>query len=551
MLGHLLAARIFYLWNSVWRVGWGYRLLGLLALSGIGVFCAVSFGTGYGLFRALAAHPEWGKTVAELILFFAFSGILLFFFISTASSAVFTLFLSNDLEFLFSLPLSPRTVFAAKLIESLALSFAFLPLLFFPFLIGYGVGYGAPFYFYFAAFLILAALLVWGSCFGFVLSSFLARLLPRHRAKEIMTAAGALVAVAFALGMQLFVGEIHFRNPSEWEKWNRPENWRPLLEAGEKLLSGTLAYFPSAWAKEALLWAAGQVGNGFYFFLLPASAAALFGLVILTAEKVYVRGWLAVSPKAKKKSVSIEKTVVAEEKFFSPFWGVVKKDWQTLKRDWNQILSALIMPAVMVVVPLAMSTRPKAGGEIGQILPFFVTFMAGAVALQNGVRAVPWERLSMSQILVSPLPKPSYVWAKLFFASACTLVELWVAAVLLAVFFSLDVGQFFLGLWLSFFIAASAGAIGMWIGTVFARWDWDKPNHMVTPGGAFALVGVILLYGGLWAGLLGAGFLAQKFLPFAVVLILASIIYGAVSFFLMWLFGVLTVRRLEKLEWKF
>jgi hypothetical protein len=84
---------------------------------------------------------------------------------------------------------------------------------------------------------------------------------------------------------------------------------------------------------------------------------------------------------------------------------------------------------------------------------------------------------------------------------------------LLTVFFSMGLKQFLLGLWLSFFIAASAGAIGIWIGTVFARWDWDRPNHMVTPGGAFTLAGIIFLYGGLWAALLGAGFLAQKFLP--------------------------------------
>ncbi len=551
MLRLLLAARFKYLWNSVWRVNWGYRLLGFLVLLGIGVFCAVSYGTGFGLFRALAAHPEWGGTVAEIILFFSFSGILLFFFVSTASSAVFSLFLSKDLEFLFSLPLPARVVFAAKLIESLALSFAFLPALFWPFLAGYGIGYGAPFYFYPAAFLVLAALLVWGSCFGLVLSSFLARLLPRHRAKEIMTAAGALVAVAFALGMQLFVGEIHFRNPSEWERWNRPENWKPLLETGEKLLSGALNYFPSAWAKEALLWCAGQGGNGLYFFLLLASAAVLFGLVVASAETVYIRGWLAAAPKAKKKSVPVEKAVLAEEKFFSPFWGVVKKDWQTLKRDWNQIITALMMPAVMVAIPLLTSARHGQDPEAAQFIPYFILLLAGIVALQNGLRAVPWERLSMNQILVLPLPKQTFVQAKLFFASACTMVELWAAAVLLTVFFSLEIKQFFLGLWLSFFIASSAGAIGLWIGTVFARWDWDKPNHMVTPGGGFALAGVILLFGGLWAGLLAAGFVAQKFLPFAVALVFASIIYGAVSFFLVWLFGVLTVKRLERLEWKF
>ena len=47
------------------------------------------------------------------------------------------------------------------------------------------------------------------------------------------------------------------------------------------------------------------------------------------------------------------------------------------------------------------------------------------------------------------------------------------------------------------------------------------------------------------------GLWRRSFLPFSVFIILASITYGAVSFFLVWLFGVLTVKRLENLEWKF
>ncbi len=285
--------------------------------------------------------------------------------------------------------------------------------------------------------------------------------------------------------------------------------------------------------------------------LLTGSAGLLFFAVVSSAETIYARGWLTAPPKAKKKSLPVERVVIAEEKYFSPFWGVVKKDWQTFKRDWNQILIALIMPAVMVVIPLGVSARREAAAEIGQFLPYFVTMLAGVVALQNGLRAVPWERLAMGQILVMPLPKATFVRAKLFFAWLCTVVELWAAAILLTVVFSLELKQLFTGLWLSFFIAASAGGIGLWIGTVFARWDWDKPNHMVTPGGAFALAGIILLYGLLWAGLLTAGFVAQKVLPFGVALVLASIIYGAVSFFLVWLFGILAVKRLEHLEWKF
>ncbi len=549
MFRALISARLRMLWNAVWKISWKYRFLGLLAAVGMSVFFTGIFFLGRNVFRVLSAQPEWGALVSEIILFFGCAGVLLFFFISTAASAASSLFLSKDLEFLFSLPIKPRTVFAAKLVEALAVAFAFIPFLFLPFLLGYGIGYQAPFYYYPASILILVSLLVWGACFGLVLAFFIVRIFPAHRAKEIITAVVSLIAVGFAFSFQIFAGRLDDRPSAEWAK---SENWQPLLELGKKLLHGPLAYLPSSWAKSAMFWVSGQSGSGGWAFLfLTGSAALFFFAVVVSAEKIYARGWLSAAPKVKKSPRPLEKTVIAEEKFFSPFWGVVKKDWQSLKRDLNQIITALIMPAVMVVIPLATSARRDTGPQMEQFLPFFVTMLAGVVALQNGLRAVPWERLAMSQILVFPLPKPTYVRAKLFFASLCTLVELWAAAVLLTIVFSLEIKQLFLGLWLSFFIAASAGAIGLWIGTVFARWDWDKPNHMVTPGGAFTLAGVIFLYGGLWAGLLGAGFVAQKFLPFAVTLILASIIYGAISFFLVWLFGVFTVKRLENLEWKF
>ena len=549
MFWTLIAARLRILWNAVWKINWKYRLLGLLAAVGMSAFFGGIFFFGQNIFRVLAGRPEWGPLLSEIILFFSCAGVLLFFFISTAASATNALFLSRDLEFLFTLPIKPRTVFAAKVTEALFLAFAFIPFLFLPFLLGYGIGCGAPFYYYPAAVLILVSLLVWGACFGLVIAFSIVRILPTQRASETITAVVSLIAVGFAFSFQFLAGRFEDRPSAEWAKI---ENWQPLLNMGKKVLHGPLEWLPSSWAQSGLLWISGQTSSGGWkFLLLTGTAVLLFAAVVRTAEKVYERGWLLASLQVKKASRPLEKTIIAEENFFSPFWGVVKKDWQTLKRDLNQIIAALVMPAAVVVIPLVVSTRPKAGWEMEQFLPFFVTFLAGMVALQNGLRAVPWERLALSQILVSPLPKPTYARAKLFFVSLCTLAELWLAAVLLAVFFSLEIKQLFLGLWLSFFIAASAGAIGLWLGTVFARWDWDKPNHMVTPGGAFALAGVIFLYGLLWVGLLMAGAAATKFFPFAVVFVLGSIIYGAVSFFLVWLFTQLTVKRLESLEWKF
>lgn len=549
MFWTLVALRLRVLWNAVWKVGWKYRLLGLLATFGIGTFFVTIFVFGLHIFKALAAQQTWGPLVSEIALLFGFSGVLLFFFISTAASAAGTLFLSKDLEFLFALPIKARTVFAAKLTEALLIAFAFIPFLFLPFLIAYGIGYGAPFYYYFAVLLILAALLVWGACFGLFIAGFLVRILPAGRANEIITAATSLIAVVFAFSFQMLAGRFDDRSPTEWAKI---ENWQPLLDLGKKLTEGPLNYLPSGWAKSALLWAGGQSSSGgALFLLLTGSAAFLFTAVVFSAEKVHERGWLLAHPKAKRKAAAVEKATVVEEKLFSPFWGVVKKDWQMLRRDFNQIITALIMPAVLVVIPLTMSARGREAVDFGKMLPFFVTGLAGMVALQNGLRALPWERLAMSQILASPLPRPTFAGSKFFFASLCTVVELWAAVALLSFFFPLGLKNIFLAFWLALFIAASAGAIGLYIGTVFARWDWDKPNQMVTPGGAFALVLVFILFGGLWAALLSAGFLAQKFIPFPLVLALASIIYGAVSYFIVWLFIRLTVKRLENLEWKF
>lgn len=549
MVWVLLGSRLRAIWNSVWKVNWKYRLLGGLAGFGMGVFFIGVFAVGRGIFGTLATQPVWGAVVTEVILFFAFAGILLFFFISTSASAASSLFLSKDLEFLFALPIKPRTIFAAKLVEALALAFAFVPFMFLPFLVAFGIGYKAPFYYYPAMLLILISLLIWGACFGLVIASVLVRVLPARRANETITAVAGLVAVAFAFSFQLLDARLGDRPSSEWAKM---ENWQPLIARGRELMAGPLSYLPSGWAKGALLWASGQSSGGGYFWLLVLSAAALFAAVVYSAEKIYERGWILASPKVKKKAVKLETVVgVSDEKLFSPFWGVVKKDWRILRRDFNQLLPALILPLVLVAVPFFMSLRAKNGAGLEKILPYITVGLAGIAGLQNGLRIVPWEGLAMGPVLALPLKKKDFVSAKLFFSGVMTAAELWAATAILGIVFRLNIQAYVLAACFSTCIAASSTAVGVWVGTVFARWDWTKPNQMITVGGVFAQVGVIYLFGGLWAGLLGVGFLAQRFLPFWVFLGLGSIIYGAVSFFLVWLFGVLTVKRLERLEWKF
>ncbi len=549
MVRLLLAARGRFLLNAVWKTGWKYRILGFLAAFGMGVFFTGVFFMGKGIFGAMATQPEWGGLVSEIILFFSFSGALLFFFISSAASTLNTLFLSKDIELLFALPIRARTVFAAKLTEALFMAFAFVPLMFLPFLLAYGIAYRASFFYYPAIFLILGALLIWGSCFGLVLASFLVRILPARRANEILGGVVSLAAVAFAFSFQLFDARLGDRPSSEWVK---TENWKPLIEKGKVFLEGPLNYLPSGWAKQSLLWASGQGDSGAgSFLLLIASAAALFLAVVLSAEKIYEKGWLMAAPKRRAAPAAVAVSAVSDEKFFSPFWGIVKKDLLLIRRDFSQVIGILLMPVVMVFVPITASLRAKSAGGLGNMLPFLVVGLAGVMALQNGLRIVPLDGLSMGQILASPLTKKSYVSSKLFLTGLMTTLELWVSALLLALFFPIGLKNLLMALWLAIFIAASAGAVGVWIGTVFARWDWDRPNNMVTAGGVFALIGTMILLGGMWVGLLAAGFLAQKFLPFAVFFVLGSIIYGAVAFFLVWLFGILTVKRLERLEWKF
>ncbi len=549
MVWTLLFCRFRSLWNVVWKVSWKYRLLGILGGLGIGVFMAGVFAVGLGFSRGMAAQPAWGPAVTEIVLFFVFGAILLFFFISTSASAVATLFLSKDLEFLFSLPIRARTVFTAKLVEALVLAFAFVPFMFLPFLAAFGIGHQTPLYYYPAMVLILLSLLIWGACFGLVVASFLVRILPARRANEIIGAVVGLTAVAFAFSFQLLDARLGDRPSSEWAK---TENWQPLIEKGKELMEGPLNRLPSGWAKGALLWVSGQrAAGGGQFLLLVLSAAALFFAVVFSAEKIYERGWLLASPKVKKTSRPFEKTVVAEEKLFSPFWGVVKKDWRVLRRDFNQLLPALLLPLVLVAVPFFMSLRAGNAAGLSKILPYITVGLAGVAGLSNGLRIVPLEGLAMGPLLATPLQRKDFVSAKLFFAGFMTAVELWAATLILGIVFRLEVSTFVMALFFSTFIAASSTAVGVWIGTVFARWDWSKPNNMITVGGVFALIGILYLVGGLWAGLLGAGFLAQQFLPFPVFIILACITYGAVSFFLVWLFGVLTVKRLESLEWKF
>ena len=127
----------------------GVRLWQYLSIGLFGVFLgSISFFVSLFMFGSLASVAD-GELAVRVLAGFCTAAVLALVFTGLAT-ALYTMYLSKDLDLLLSLPIKERTIFAYKFWETLAGNSAFFVALGVPALIAYGVATGASLLYYLA-----------------------------------------------------------------------------------------------------------------------------------------------------------------------------------------------------------------------------------------------------------------------------------------------------------------------------------------------------------------------------------------------------------------
>jgi hypothetical protein len=528
----------------------------------IGILFIGAFSAAVGYFSSFLLRPEMPVRVPPglvpgLILTFVLLGVL----ITGLNQAVKSLFLSGDLDRLMVAPVHTRSVMVAKLLSRLPSSLLLLLLIAAPALVAYGIGMGAgPAYYVVGAILLLLAPL-FGLSVGAVIAMLLVRWLPVNRVSELLAAAYAFFGIGIALLAQL-------------PRFIIQDDPEEMVESVSGL-SGFINTFerlplPTLWAGRGLVALdAGQINAtgllGLAAYVL--TTLGLFALIILTADRLYLSGWLKTQSAGGKRR--------GLEKAGGAFGGrslaaaIGWKDWLLRLRDPRQLVNLLGGGLIAIVVG-ALALFRGTGGEDslmtaassgaiqatgawqaltavfspGVLIATWALFVGYVLMSSPASYALALEGGAFAMLKAAPI-RPREVWMSKMWSILWLYVALFVLVLVGAWFFV----RYSL-LWLPYALAAGLilgyGLMALNVSTGFryANLAWTDPRRMISGGGSWVSLLLSLLYG-LPSGIITlAGFgLAAIWPPWAIpIAAVALVLLGLYT----WLWHVLMVRWAEK-----
>lgn len=492
------------------------RILGFV-LAAIGIlFISVFSGfMGYGasfLTSSELSTPLPLGIVPGLLLTFVLLGVLVF----GMNQALKALFMSGDLDRLLVAPVHTRSVMVAKLLSRAPSNLVLLLLFAAPAFVAYGVGIGAgPIYYLLGGLMLLLAPL-FGLAVGAIIAMLLVRVLPVNRLNELLTAAYALVGIAIAILAQLprlFLGG---GDSGEFAVEITEGSLGSAFTTLEKLP------IPTFWAGRGLVALdAGQFELAGVLGILAyiVVTLGLFLAVVMTADRLYLSGWLKTQTAGGKRQGLEE----SKGRFLngSLAAAIARKDWLLRLRDPRQMISLLGGGFVAIVVGGLAIFRGGAGGdqslmtlsqfgssnETGFVAVFLAMFSPGVLMggwamfvgstflMNTATYALALEGRSFPMLKAAPI-RPREVWSAKVWSLYIPFVILFVVVLLGTRFFvAYDLRWLPYALIAGLIIGYGLLAISVSTGFRYALLEWTDPRRMLSSGGGLVSFLLSIAYG--------------------------------------------------------
>ncbi|MEA2524774.1 MAG: type transport system permease protein [Thermomicrobiales bacterium] len=315
-------------------------VVGLLLFSGIG--------------SVLSRVPDEHDASAMLATLLTLTAVTAF--IGSSTTALQSLYLSNDLPFLMTLPVPLRVLYGSKLVESLA---GAVPAACFGFVVlaAYGASRAESVLFFPAALLAEALVVAMATTVAVIVVALVTRLIPARRAR------------LFLFGISLtIVG-------STVLVWNAvaPSQQDLQLGGGDRSMAAvgeSLVWLPTAWLAKAV--AAAAAGDPHRALSAGAGAAAATVVAVVTSYQIFSRSFaksvaMARATAAPRSSQTLARRLSALVRLLPQDIGaLVVKEWLTLLRDLKR-LSGVIWPLGVVAVYAVTSSRQHPMADDGAL----------------------------------------------------------------------------------------------------------------------------------------------------------------------------------------
>ncbi|MEO0206579.1 MAG: hypothetical protein ABIL22_07900, partial [candidate division WOR-3 bacterium] len=305
----------------------------------LSLFLTGGYYTFFRIFQYLNTVEIIGPAIMmrtlEMILFVFF--IMLLF--SNIISSFSTFYNNQELNFLFSLPVLPTTIYLAKLLENaLYASWATFAIAI-PLILSYGVSNRAHLIYYPISFISFIIFLIIPATISSLIIFMLVRLFPKLKPRNI-------IFISLILILLLVLLYIKIGNPGLLQIFET-ENERELLLFAANLTTVGGIYVPSTWLSNILKHSVQINSSGlFYFLLLLFSALSLIGITLLFARIIYHKSFLQISEHTGKKDT--RKSALANHQA-DPVRAFLRKDILLFVRDPTQWVQLAIFVILLIV----------------------------------------------------------------------------------------------------------------------------------------------------------------------------------------------------------
>ena len=399
-----------------------------------GATLVVFGGFAVGVYFCAAITTSYVLNTAHLGLFLLhrFLAMLLFvFFLSINVGNIVvsyaTFYRSAEMNYLLTKPISHLQVFIIKFLDNFFYSSTAFLLIGVAVLLGYGSYFHLPWYSYIqvSLFMLFPFMLTAGSL------SVMMLLLLMSFAHVI----GVRTIVGFLIGIYLFVLYGYFSLTNPLRLVSSVMSYFPNVDQNfANLEPGFVHYLPNQWIAESLYWTArgDQAYALSYTILLVLTSAAVFGLMLLMARKLFYRSWIA----------SLQLRTMGESRLpirnlysltrpsrIDPQWSVLirKEIWQFVREpsQWIHLATVAMLITTFVVSILQIDLRQSL--PLYQALSYLVIllfngFLVASIALRFVFPIVSIEGVNFWAVLSAPLNRSNVFWLKLLLPLVPTLV---------------------------------------------------------------------------------------------------------------------------------
>ncbi|MDX1972674.1 MAG: hypothetical protein SFY68_09105 [Candidatus Sumerlaeia bacterium] len=513
----ILNAKRQFAWNALRHlpghkyihVAFGLLVMGALLAGGTFIF--------YKVFEFLMDIGELGPPLMDRlvgIIFLAFFSMLVF---SNLVITLATSYISKEVDFLMSQPISHAAVFRQKLIESVIYSSWAFVVLSLPFFLSFGIARQVDFTFYLLVAAIIVPFLMIPAIFGALITMIITAILPAKKTK-ILVIILAILSLIVSAGMAEILGIRQlFRRLGE-------ENYGEIIRF---LSFGSSPLMPSTWLMEGILAIApGNLGTpnyaryGFFLAVISSTALFLFQISEWVVPKLYYRGWCLTREAANTEDVGL--------KIWSPLnlvdrllvvlpiqsRALLSKDLKTFWRDPSQWTQLVMLFGLMIIyiTNLRFASEHSENVELlvtkwKTMLAFFNIGATGFILSILTTRFI-YPMLSLEgrqfwSIGLAPMPRTKVVWQKYLLCLLITLLLSVVIVIFSSLVLKISFDLFVIAMISALLMSFALSSLTIGIGALMPNFREDNPARIANGLGGTANALISLTYIILAIGMIG------------------------------------------------